>query len=89
MPKFRKGHKLGFQLNNVPKNKGEKKCENEFIPPPILRLDEETKDVVENPPSLSEGVEMISRTNFPKLLRPISSSKGANVAGMTNAEMQR
>lgn len=55
MPRFKKGNTVGFQLNNVPKNKGEKSCENDFIPPPILRLDEETKAVVENPPSLLEG----------------------------------
>ena len=89
MPRFRKRHKLGFQLNNVPQTKGEIKFENEFIPPSILRLDEETRKVVGNPKSLSKGVEMVSRANVPKLLRPISSSKGAHVAGMTQAEMQR
>jgi hypothetical protein len=72
----------------VPKNKGEKKL-NDFIPPPILRLDEETKAVVENPPSLLEGVEMVPRAKFPKLLRLNRSSKGAQAEGMTQAEMQR
>ena len=43
MPKLKKGHKLGFQLNNMPQNKSEKKCKNDFILPPILRLDEEVK----------------------------------------------
>jgi hypothetical protein len=89
MPRFRKGHKLGFQLNNVPKNKGVKKPENDFIPPPILRLDEEMKEAVESPPSLSEGVAMISRVDFPKLLRPTMASKGKHATGLTQSEMQR
>ena len=73
----------------MPKNKVEKKCENDFIPPPTLRLDEETKTVVETPPSLLEGVEMICRANFPNLLWPNRSFKGVHVEGMTQAEMQR
>ena len=88
MPKLKKGHKLGFQLQNMPKNKSEKKCKNDFILPSVLRLDEEMKWRVENPASLSEGVEMISRTNYSKLLRPDGSSKGVPAAGMTQAEMQ-
>ena len=47
------------------KNRGEPNCENDFVHLAILSLDEKMKKFVENSPLLSNGVEIISHTNFP------------------------
>ena len=70
MPKFKKGHKNGFQSNNVPHNKGKKLSEVEEVPSVYKRLSPEMTDMVQNPPSASERVEMVLRPGAQHLLRP-------------------
>ena len=65
MSKLTTGIKPGFiQMMNT-KNRGEPNCENDFVHLAILSLDEKMKKFVENSPLLSNGVEIISHTNFP------------------------
>ena len=75
MGKFKRRHTVGFLKNNVPHNKG-KPTEKEKNPPaPFTRVDRDTLEVVQNPPFLSEGQEMILRPGCHRLLRPRPISK--------------
>ena len=70
MPKFQKRNTRGFQLDNVPYNKGLQSGREKNLPAPYKRLSPEMHQIVSDPPSASERQEMVLRPGCHHFLRP-------------------